>query len=261
MYISANHINVKLNQDCSSYLITDDLKSLILCDGIGEFRNSSKFSEAVCEIMIKSAYKDIDELLNNDKIIKLKESKIEGGTTVLFANTTNNTDLTIEYLGNGGCIQLSGSFAKNQNNLAPYRYNNLINPHISFNGSLTRHLSHNSNNNEQKSGKLILTLNNINGDILIFFTDGINSLEENIIINDNDGRYWRNESVSLQFIIEKLNDFLITERESQDFQKSLQKFNINILEELKIKEILEDDAAIAIVITEDVLKYYQEQHD
>jgi hypothetical protein len=132
------------------------LKSLILCDGIGEFRNSSKFSEAVCEIMIKSAYKDIDELLNNDKIIKLKESKIEGGTTVLFANTTNNTDLTIEYLGNGGCIQLSGSFAKNQNNLAPYRYNNLINPHISFNGSLTRHLSHNSNNNEHKRGKLIL---------------------------------------------------------------------------------------------------------
>lgn len=261
MYISANHINVKLNQDCSSYLITDDLKSLILCDGIGEFRNSSKFSEAVCEIMIKSAYKDIDELLNNDKIIKLKESKIEGGTTVLFANTTNNTDLTIEYLGNGGCIQLSGSFAKNQNNLAPYRYNNLINPHISFNGSLTRHLSHNSNNNEHKRGKLILTLNNINGDILIFFTDGINSLEENIIINDNEGRYWRNESVSLQFIIEKLNDFLITERESQDFQKSLQKFNINILEELKIKEILEDDAAIAIVITEDVLKYYQEQND
>jgi hypothetical protein len=261
MYISANHINVKLNQDCSSYLITDDLKSLILCDGIGEFRNSSKFSEAVCEIMIKSAYKDIDELLNNDKIIKLKESKIEGGTTVLFANTTNNTDLTIEYLGNGGCIQLSGSFAKNQNNLAPYRYNNLINPHISFNGSLTRHLSHNSNNNEHKRGKLILTLNNINGDILIFFTDGINSLEENIIINDNEGRYWRNESVSLQLIIEKLNEFLITERESHDFQKSLQKFNINILEELKIKEILEDDAAIAIVITEDVLKYYQEQND
>jgi hypothetical protein len=261
MYISANHINVKLNQDCSDSLITDDFKSLILCDGIGEFRNSSKFSEAVCEIMIESAYTDINELLYNDKIIKLKESKIEGGTTVLFANTTNNTDLTIEYLGNGGCIQLSGSFAKNQNNLAPYRYNNLINPHISNNGSLTRHLSHNSNNNEHKRGKLILTLNNINGDILIFFTDGINSLEENIIINDNEGRYWRNESISLQFIIEKLNDFLITEKESQDFQGSLQKFNINILEELKIKEMLEDDAAIAIVITEDVLKYYQEQND
>lgn len=261
MYISANHINVKLNQDCSDYLITDDFKSLILCDGIGEFRNSSKFSEAVCEIMIESAYTDINELLYNDKIIKLKESKIAGGTTVLFANTTNNTDLTIEYLGNGGCIQLSGSFAKNQNNLAPYRYNNLINPHISFNGSLTRHLSHNSNNIEHKRGKLILTLNNINGDILIFFTDGINSLEENIIINDNEGRYWRNESISLQFIIEKLNDFLITEKESQDFQESLQKFNINILEELKIQEMLEDDAAIAIVITEDVLKYYQEQND
>jgi hypothetical protein len=261
MYISANHINVKLNQDCSDYLVTDDFKSLILCDGIGEFRNSSKFSEAVCEIMIESAYTDINELLYNDKIIKLKESKIEGGTTVLFANTTNNTDLTIEHLGNGGCIQLSGSFAKNQNNLAPYRYNNLINPHISFNGSLNRHLSHNSNNNEHNRGKLILTLNNINGDILIFFTDGINSLEENIIINDNEGRYWRNESISLQFIIEKLNDFLITEKESQDFQDSLQKFNIHILEELKIKEMLEDDAAIAIVITEDVLKYYQEQND
>ncbi len=261
MYISAKHINVKLNQDCSDFLITDDFKSLILCDGIGEFGNSGKFSEVVCEIMIDSAYTDIDELIYNDKIIKLKESNIEGGTTILFANTNNNKDLTIEYLGNGGCIQLSGSFAKNQNNLLPYRYNNLINPHISSNGSLTRHLSHNSNKNEHKRGKITLTLNNINGDILIFFTDGINSLEENIIINDNEGRYWRNESASLQFIIASLNDFLITENKSEDFQESLQKFNLKILEELKNKELLEDDASIAIVITEEVLKYYLEQYD
>jgi hypothetical protein len=261
MFISASHINIKLKQDFSNFLTTEDLNSLILCDGIGEFENSNKFSETVSEIMIESGYKNINELLNNDKIISLKESNIEGGTTILFATTNNKNEITIEYLGNGGCIQLSGSFSKNQNNLLPYRYNNLINPHITYDGALSRHLSHNSNITEHNSGKLKLSLNNICGDILIFFTDGISSLEENVIIKDNEGRFWRNEPVSLQFVLKKLNEFLIQNRNNEDFQDCLIKFNQKILEELKKNDLLEDDASIAFLITEEVLKYYQENND
>lgn len=261
MYISANHINLKLNQDCSNFFISEELNSIILCDGIGEFEKSGKYSEVVCEIMIEKKYAGINELIKSEKILNFKESNIEGGTTILFAVTKNNIDLTIEYLGNGGCIQLSGSFAKNQNNLLPYRFNNLILPHISYNGTLTRYLSHNSDEKEHNRGQLKLTLNNTHGDLLIFYTDGINSLEENIIINDNEGRYWRNESIAIQFVLERLNLFLIKYNNSEDFQEDLQKFNITILEELKHNNLLEDDASIAFLITENVLKYYKVEND
>jgi hypothetical protein len=261
MYISAQHINVKLNQDYSCFNFTEQNKSLILCDGIGEFSNSSIVAKKVCEIMIEKAYANINQLIQDEEIINLKTNVVDGGTTILFANTTKNNTIVIEHLGNGGCIQLGGAFADTQNELLPYRYNHLINPHISSRGALTRHLSHNSGKNELISGKITLTLNNYLGDIIIFFTDGINSLEENIIIKDNEGRFWRNESNAIQFIITSLNEFLLNQKELTNFQDKLISFNIQVLIDLKNENLLEDDASLAFVITEETLKHYQNKND
>lgn len=261
MYISAQHIDVKLKQDFSEFTFESDFKSLILCDGIGEFLDSGIISKKVCEVMIEKRYQNIDDLFEDKDIIECKEKIKEGGTTILYANSIDDKKLKIEYLGNGGCIQLSGCFAENQNDLFPYRFNHLINPHISSSGALTRHLSHNSGGKELISGKLTLVLNNYLGDILIFFTDGINSLEENIIIKDNEGRFWRNESNAIQFVLKQLNDFLIHYSGSLDFQDHLINFNKTVLKNLKDQNLLEDDASLAFVITEETLKYYKTKND
>jgi serine/threonine protein phosphatase PrpC len=261
MYISAKYIDIKSKQDYSDFICDKNYKSLVICDGIGEFSNSEIVAKTVVDVLITNRITDLNELFNNSEIHKLKESNVIGGTTILMAYLMNNKNIKIEYLGNGGCIHMYGNFASNLNDLLPYRYNHLINPHISPIGALTRHLSNNSGKNELQKSEITLNLNSNLGDILILFTDGINSLEENIIIKDNEGRYWRNESSAIQFIIEKLDYFLEKNYKSKDFQENLAFFNKSILDELKQQNFLEDDATLAFIITEETLNYYQTKND
>lgn len=261
MYNSAQHIDVKLNQDYSEFIFEENYKAIILCDGIGEFANSGIVSKKVSEVMIEKKYEYLNQLFCDAEILEMKDKVTEGGTTILFARNNGNDDLNIEFVGNGGCIQLNGAFAKNQNNLITYRYNHLINPHINAEGALTRHLSHKSSKTELKSGKLKIELNNDLGDIIIFFTDGITSLEENVIIEDNEGRFWRNESNAIQFILNDLHNFLVQHNNSDIFQDELISFNKNVLKSLKENNFLEDDASLALIVTENTLNYYKTLND
>jgi hypothetical protein len=259
MYISAQHIDIKLNQDFSDFINENDYKLLVICDGIGEFSNSGIVAKTVVDVMITNRISDITKVINDPEIVNLKKNNVIGGSTILSANC-NGKKIKIEYLGNGGCIHLYGNFASNQNNMLPYRFNHLINPHISPIGALTKHLSNNSGKNELQKSEVTLNLNNKQGDILIFFTDGINSLEENVIIKDNEGRFWRNESNAIQFVLEKLNIFLEKNNRHNHFQENLVNFNKSILEDLKQQNLLEDDASLAFIINEETINYYQEKN-
>jgi hypothetical protein len=257
MYLSARHINIKLKQDSTNFINDEDYKALILCDGIGEFSKSHIVSEKVTDVMIEKAYTEISQLIQDSKIIALKDNIENGGTTVIFAVIENNRKVKLQYLGNGGCIQLNGDFNQSTNELLPYKFNHLINPHINKSGALTRHLSKDSGIQEIIISEITTSLNNLNGDILLFFTDGINSLEENVIIKDNEGRFWRHESTSIQIILDKLHVFLTNLNDYEDFQDKLIIFNEDILNELNDLNLLEDDASLGIIITEEVLKQYK----
>ena len=257
MYLSARHLNVKLNQDSTNFICDEDFKALILCDGIGEFSQSQIVSAKVADVMIEKRYDDIDHLINDSEIIALKNKIKNGGTTIIFAILESNKKVKIQYLGNGGCIKLNGDFNQSSQGLLPYKYNHLINPHINDSGALTRHLSKESGIQERITSEISTTLNNPNGDILLFFSDGINSLEENVIIKDNEGRFWRHESSSIQVILEKLHVFLMENINSANFQDKLIHFNEEILKELNKSNLLEDDASLGIIITDEVLKYYR----
>lgn len=261
MYISAKHIDIKSKQDYSDFICENDYQSLVLCDGIGEFLDSGIVAETVVNVIITNRISDLNELINKREIQNLREKNVIGGTTILLAHLIKSKKVKIEYLGNGGCIHLYGNFASNQNDLLPYRFNHLINPHISPINALTKHLSNNSGKNELQKSELTLTLNNNLGDILVLFTDGINSLEENIIIKDNNGRFWRNESNAIQFVLEKLNKFLEINNNNDDFQENLIHFNKSILEDLKEQNLLEDDASLAFIITDETLKHYHTKND
>lgn len=258
MYFSIKHIDIKLNQDYTGFSISEKYKSLVLCDGIGEFPDSGKVSKLVVEQFIGEKYKSISELLNDTEIEKQKDEGVKGGTTFISALNTNKSDeIHLEYLGNGGVIHLHGDFSSNVNSEEPYRYGELMIPHISPNGALTKHISYNRKNAEFPSSTIKLNLNYHEGDIVILFSDGISSLEDKVILKDNESRLWRNENPAVQTILKELNKFLISNNEADLFQNNLVEFNQTILEKLKSENYLEDDASLGFIITENVLTHYK----
>lgn len=253
MYFSAKHIDIKLNQDCADF----NDNSLIICDGIGEFADSGKVAKLVVDQFIGKDYSKLSDLIADNELVKLKKNNIIGGTTYISAVRKNSLDkIQIEYLGNGGIIHLHGDFSTNVNSDEPYRYGDLMIPHISPNGSLTKHISHNAEKIELSSSTIELNLNYITGDILLLFSDGISSLEDKVILKDNENRYWRNENSAIQLILRKLDQLLKLHNNQENFQEQIIEFNQEILEKLKTESYLEDDASLGIIITENVLKYY-----
>ncbi len=257
MYFSVKHIDVKLNQDYADFSIDEKTKSLVLCDGIGEFTDSGKVSKVVVDQFIGNHYFKLSELILDNKLVKLKNDKTIGGTTFISATNKNNSNsVKLEYLGNGGIIHLHGDFSTNVNSEEPYRYGEIMIPHITPNGALTKHISHNSEKIELTSSIIELNLNYITGDIILLFSDGISSLEDKIILRDNENRFWRNENPAIQLILKELDIFLKSNNNLHTFQEGLIEFNQTILNKLKIENYLEDDASLGIIITENVLNHY-----
>lgn len=257
MYFTVKHIDIKLHQDYADFLIDDRRKILLLCDGIGEFSNSGQVAKAIVEQFLKKKYTKLSELLYDEEVIRLKEQGIIGGTTIISAiNNNNSKKVTIEFLGNGGIVHCYGDFAHNVNSNEPYRYGELMIPHVSPNGALTKHISHNSQKPELSSSSIELNLNYLTGDIVLLFSDGISSLEDKVIIEDNNNRFWRSENATIQFILKELNRFLKTNNNIESFQENLIKFNQDVLETLKAENYLSDDASLGIIITKKVLRYY-----
>lgn len=257
MYITASHINIKLKQDFSDFICSEDQKMMVLCDGIGEFPLSNIASQTVCEIIIDKYYDDIDKVIFDKDIEKIASLPEKAGTTIIFAQIKNNNELVLQYLGNGGCIHCDGSFADNTDDLPIYRFIEIITPHVNSKGVLVKHLSNEGSGLERKRTKISYSMNNLFGDIFIFFSDGINSNENNVIIKDDQGRYWRNESTSLMFILENLNTFLFENAYKENFQDLLEDFNKDILLELNKNKHLDDDASLGFIINQKVLDYYR----
>ena len=256
MYFSAKHIDVKLNQDYADF----NDNSLIICDGIGEFKDSEKVAKLVVEQFIGKEYSKLSDLIADNELVKFKNENIIGGTTFISAVKKNSLDkIQIEYLGNGGVVHLYGDFSTNVNSDEPYRYGEIMIPHISPNGALTKHISYNSNKPERASSMITMNLNYFTGDIILLFSDGISSLEDKVILKDNENRFWRNENPAIQLILKELDLFLISNNNQATFQEGIIEFNQVILEKLKTENYLEDDASLGIIITENVLNHYKEK--
>lgn len=260
MYFTVKHMDIKLHQDYADFLIDDRRKILLLCDGIGEFSSSGAVAKAIVEQFLKKNYTKLSELLYDEEVIKLKEQGVIGGTTIISAiNNNNSKKVTIEYLGNGGIVHCYGDFAHNVNSDEPYRYGELMIPHVAPNGALTKHISYHSQKPELASSRIELNLNYLTGNILLLFSDGISSLEDKVIIEDNNNRYWRSENATLQFIFKELDQFLKANKDVKTFQENLIAFNQEVLEKIKAKNYLADDASLGIIITKNVLRYYSDK--
>lgn len=259
VYSAATHRGVKLDQDRADHSGENGKFKLILCDGIGGLDNSGAAAEFVVKEYLKSesssGKKLVEKLVYTDDVRTLPK----GGTTLLAAYGEaayggEKALITIDHLGNGGAIHLHGDYAELGVSRAPYMYAQLILPHIASDDSLTRHLSHEGGKNERSVSRVAVELNYHRGDILILFTDGIASLERNVVIQDDADRHWRHETDNIQFILARLHDFL-THSRRESFQQDLGGFLDEVLNDLHEAEMLEDDASLAIIMTEQVLDY------
>lgn len=258
MYFAAKHKDVKLAQDYADCTGNDSKKALIICDGIGEFEQSNQAAKIVVENFIGSVLYNEFEIQHFIKEAQqeILNSEIIGGTTFICAINDSQNNLKFHYLGNGGIIHLFGNYNINPYSEYAYRYIELMNPHVTPDGSLYKHISHNSGDFELKVDTINLKLNSEVGDIILLFTDGIATLEEKAIIKTEDGIYWRHESEAIQIILSRLNDFLIQDA-NQFSLDGLIGFIEESLKYLKFENKLEDDASLGIIITENVINHYK----
>jgi hypothetical protein len=249
---SAYTIAIKKNQDRSFF----DDQSIIICDGIGEFPDSALASELIIEEMIlwDGERNTLHGLISRAQKLLIDE-KIDGGSTLIISKIKEeaNSNLRIAYLGNGGVIHMHGDFGFEPNSI--FRFSNIMVPHVDKNGTLIRHLCRQSIPNDLQPTFIDISLTAPFGDIVLFFTDGIISLEEEQIIVDDSGRIWRNQSEAVSFILNELHGWLRQNRKEFSNERLLA-FNHKVLEDLKVKGKLEDDSTMGIIITDDVLKFY-----
>lgn len=264
MYKAAAHIGVKKDQDRTASF--ENL--IIVCDGIGEFNQSEIAAETLIDNLKFNSNGDSNTTLSyisNTKEVIVNE-KIEGGTTLIFAAIDYYKaplQIKLAYLGNGSIIHFGGDFSELPNSYGDsnkfYRYSNLLIPHVDKEGVLLKHVSHQSEPNDLIPTFMDLTLSGVNGDILLILSDGICSLEDEIIVQDEQGRIWRNQSETVIFIIEALHSWLKANWKTIT-NEALDEFIKTTLKALKELKKLEDDASCGVIVSEQVITYYREKH-
>ncbi|MBL0330038.1 MAG: hypothetical protein IPP64_11625 [Bacteroidetes bacterium] len=257
VYLSAKHIAIKKDQDRTFF----DRDKIILCDGIGEFKDSAKAAEILIDNLITTQSIVETRGMIEKSVMEIITSNLIAGTTYIMATLMDdNNKLALSYIGNGGIIKMQGDFYELPKTYSdinkPYRYLNLMMPHIDRDGILVRHVSHQSNPEELIPSNIDITLDGINGDIVIICTDGITSLEDDFIVADDQSRLWRNQSGLLSKFIEHLHDFLKANYAFISNQK-IEKFIELELNDFKENKLLEDDASVGVILTEEVINYYK----
>ncbi len=264
MYFTAAHIAIKKDQDRSLCIANEQYRLVALCDGIGEFKDSGRVAELLVEAIRLEMPENRTELEGSIRTAKegIKIAGLQGGTTLLccYQRWRHGSDeVTINHLGNGAVLHLAGDFHERGPSQVPYRMHHVVLPHVDEQGVLVRHVSHNSGAQELALSESTLHLNAPNGDILLLVTDGIATLEEEMVIKDPSGTLWRLESTALQQVLEKLHEFLSLNRDHATTQVDLAQFAQTTLQGLKESGVLEDDASLGIVVTDPVLAYYRKR--
>jgi serine/threonine protein phosphatase PrpC len=257
IYFFANFIGIKLDQDRSD--CNDN--SLVICDGIGEYNDSGKIAELVTNQFNEATHEKVPECLQQliDEIGKeVKSKNIIGGTTFISAIKSKKPGFVkLAYLGNGGIIRLQGNFYHEIVSDIPYFYTNILLPHVNGDGALLKHISHDSGERELLLSEFELNLNSTTGDIIFLFSDGIESLENQFIIQDDHQRYWRYESQLFQLLMKALHQALLNTEITDDLTLLFNKIIKKTLLDFQSKNLLEDDASVGIVITSAVFDHYK----
>lgn len=253
MICSTSKIGVKSNQDRCWSVNRDTYACLAICDGIGQFELSGVVAELLIEkIKMRNPvdFIDLDDILEECQK-ELIEKNLKGGTTLMTAWASNNGNpddrVRICALGNGGIVRVR------KTDLIKKRYHvfgDLFVPHITESGALFKHLSHDSGAVEMHYDQIELPLRSLKEDVLIFFTDGLFSLEHAVIAPSEEGDVWRYRGDLLFKLMDMIGEFI---RESngktysdQDTANGLSAHLDSFLKDHHEENAFDDDVAIGV---------------
>lgn len=256
-YFATSTIGVSKNQDSSE----STHNGLVLCDGIGSLSGSGIVSKTVCDLFVY-ALNHQSGVFNDQKLIneisnQIKELNGDGGTTLIYCRELKGGSVRIGYLGNGGISGLRGDFYKEKLGEKVNLYTHLMLPHVDRSGALIRHISTNSSANTTQISSLDLTLNSECGDILIFFTDGLGSIETQFIADLDENGIWRSELDQFQDLLQAIHECLLSNCVKDVRVESLKRMLDQTCQKFKDQGLLEDDISIGLLVTEKVFDYYR----
>jgi hypothetical protein len=248
-------LGVSKNQDYADH--ADN--GLVICDGIGSMQDSGIIAKTVVEAFVEQFHSE--EPIEDQELVdfisqKVKSLSLSGGTTLIYGRELSDQKIRIGYLGNGGLIHFRGDFFFEKIGETISHYSNLIIPHVDRIGALTKHISSDSTSKSIQLSTLDLTFNSEQGDILLFYSDGIGSLETQFVADMKDDGFWRIESDLIQEILFSLHQELIKLVGKEDRKGILINMLQTKFEELKKLGRFEDDVSIGLIITDKVFDFY-----
>ena len=263
------------NQDNSNAVSINNVNSVFVADGLGSYSYAKEASKQVVNFLISSANSidgadnrnispnfttifkntkdNLIEFANDFYSINPKQTENNLGTTLLVA-LENESKIIFSYVGNGGGWHIKGNFSEFPSNyLYPWNAINILNPHtLPENGkeALYKLISDSEDYNECIPSIIELHKNNEVGDIFMICTDGIFSSDK-YKAGKNDKGIWVKYEHSMFKFFEYLNHFF----------KSCELYSKEALTDIlnqylaEIKNQLDDDATIGIIITKETLNF------
>lgn len=259
--LAAKSIKVKMNQD----RVWVSENKILLCDGIGSFERSGEVADiAINQLQFAENNLELKSYINLAHA-EILDKEINGGTTMLSAIVTeDNSKLMLAYLGNGSIFHFNGDLFDKPDSYEDLnkvnRYINYLLPHVDKDGALLKHISNHSTEEELSPSLLELSLTGLYGDVILMFTDGISSLEEDVVIADDQSRIWRNQSENVNSILDHWDVWMKSNYNNIDGEK-LDEFLENELTWLKENRKLDDDASIGLIMTKRVIEYYKMKYN
>jgi serine/threonine protein phosphatase PrpC len=268
------------NQDSAITAENKDLnwRSVVVADGIGSSEYAAEASTIVVQEIKNLLETHKGRRLNLNKIFAAAKSRLierakevlgdqfaiidkanSFGTTLTVAVETSDR-FVIGYTGNGAIWHIKGNFNSFEpTQYLPWNAVNCLSPH-SFQRAgrevLYKFFSVSDDFDQVKPGIIEIHKDHRFGDIIMICTDGIYSYDQVQIGKDVNERLWISGEETMQSFYAQLDHLFFdgNPRLSQaDFEGGMRQY----LERLKAEGLIEDDATLGIIISQEALRYQE----
>jgi serine/threonine protein phosphatase PrpC len=262
----------ELNRDFFTKIINDRLKirGVAIADGIGNNEKVEEASRFVGEFLkqrvenlelsedlnLETAFKDCKTQF--DKQFGEKINNNQFGTTAIVAlEYTHNgrNRFKAAYAGNGAIWHIRGNFNHfSENQKFPWNCVNYLNPHsVEQNGKEALHNCISlGDKNYSEPACIDFSGDPEFGDIIMICTDGIYSYDQLVCSEDGFGEIWMQYSLKMTLFYRHLTGYF---KQGNYTGETLEKMLNNYLQELKEKNLLDDDATLGLILSARAMEY------
>ena len=258
--------NKKVNEDAHYYKKLNGTTIFAVADGLGSYSEAAKASTQVIEYLKKNEtritteskflsqfFHDVNDHLCKIAKVEHKEQSHENllGTTLILGIETEN-EVTFAHVGNGAIIHVRGTIADFCEKDNPWFATNLLNPHtIPNNGEdVLYKLLSNYDNVDVQPTIIRIEKDRDKGDAFIICTDGIASQDHVKLFKHSTVGFLSKNNEYLHELFTLLKDFQSSDKINAFLHLSTK---ITLFLE-KNKDKFEDDATLAILVTDNFLK-------